>query len=830
MAVRETHILIDVMADADPLREMNREINNLVENTQDISGDTMRDLNDEMLKGSKYSRDLKYSYYGLTDESKRMMREMKYGWQGQNKEFLKFKNQMVAAKYGYFQLAKASDDYKGTTKDLMRDVERLGKIHKTATDGMINNNKRYLQSLYMQAGTMMNLTTQAKRITESYDRMNNPLLNVNKNSLKVADSLNRVANRGNAAVLALSILGPTAGIKQLKDMTMMLNQGIMRMGMVALGAAVSTALLGYALVKMAKGARVEDVLEEQAQALQAYKDAVVDRTREISEAWSLFEDIQLNSTSPAQLMANLQEQVTAMKEWQTNLNSIAEVAGKDFADYLSSLGPTAAGEVAAISSMSEPELNKYVALWKEKMGLSKEVATTELENLKKETQAKIQELQGTLTPFGEAWYRLKNAVLEALKPMVQAFGMVTVPIMNFIAKMAELVAKFNEAHPTIALMVQGVLMLIPLLTLILSPLAAGVGLLAGFKLALGAIWPIIAPVVTGLAAMSSTVWLVAAALVAVVAGIIWLWNNVQGFRDFVIAAWTWIKDQTIIIWNAILLAITPAIQAIVTFVSVKLAEIKAFWSAHGAEIMAVVSIFMAQIKGVITIGMGLIKGVFQATWPVIQAIVEVAWGLIKMVIDNAIALIQGVITAGLAVIKGDWEGAWNAIKGIAVDIMNNIISFFQSIDLTSIGKNIIQGLINGISSMAGAAMDAAKGVANSVKNAVAGALKIHSPSRVMIEYGGFVTEGLGLGIKDGTEYVQKMAMDMNHAIPTSYTPETTTGSSNTNNSTSITLSPVIHINSTDETGEGKGVKQQVKEAMNEVFEYLNVLYEPEGEY
>lgn len=829
MAVRETHILIDVMADADPLREMNREINNLVENTQDISGDPMRDLNDEMLRGSKYSRKLKQDYYGLTDESKRMQREMKYGWQSQNKEFLKFKNQLVGARYGYFQLAKASETYKGSTASLMRDIDKLGKVHKAATDGMINNNKRYLQSLYLQAGTMMNLTTQAKRITESYDRMNNPLLNVNKNSLKVADSLNRVANRGNAAVLALSILGPTAGIKQLKDMTMMLNKGIMRMGMVAAGAAISTALLGYALVKMAKGARVEDVLQEQAEALQAYKDAVVQRTQEIAEAWSIFEDIQLNSTSSDQLMANLQEQVTAMEEWKNNLNSIAKVGGKEFADYLSSLGPTAAGEVAAIASMSEPELKKYVALWREKMGLSKEVAVTELESLKKETQAKIQELQSTLTPFGEAWYRLKTAVLEALKPMVQAFAMVMVPLMNFIAKMAELIAKFNEAHPTIALMVQGMLMLIPLLTLILSPLAAGVGLLAGFKLALSAIWPFIAPVVTGLAAMSSTVWIVAAALVAVVAGLIWLWNNVQGFRDFIIGAWNFIKEQTVIIWAAIVAAITPAFQAVVTFIKAKLAEMKLFWSQHGAQIMAIVTVFMAQVKAVITIQMGVIKGVFQIVWPIIQNIIKVAWSYIKMIIDNGLAIIKGVITAALAVIQGDWSGAWNAIKGIAVEIMNNIISFFQSIDLTSIGKQIIQGLINGIKSMASAAASAAADVAKSVASSVADFMQIKSPSRLMFEYGGFVTEGLGNGIADGTDYVQRMAMDMNHAVPTSYTPESQLGGSTTSNSSSIVVNANIEVKG-GEGEDSKGIKQQFKEALTETFEYLNVLYEPEGEY
>lgn len=828
MSVRETHILIDVLADADPLRDMNNMINDTIKQTKQIDADPFREMNNEMLKGSKYSRKMKESFYGLTEESRRMQQEMRYGWQKNNAEFLKFKNAMVGARYGYFQLAKASDNYKGTTKDLMNDINRLGKEHKAATDGMINNNKRFLMSMYEQAGTFMNMTTQAKRISENYDRMNNPLLSINKNSLKAADGLNRLANRGNAAVLALSMLGPTASIKQLKDMTMLINQGLQRMAFVAIGAAVSTGLLAYVLTKLAFGAKPSEVLQEQAEALAVYRDAVQDRTTEIAEAWSIFEDIQLTKTSGAELTKNLQEQVNAMTNWKDNLGNIAKVAGDDFANYLSSLGPTAAGEVAAISKMSEPELDKYVSLWREKMGLSKEVAITELEGLKQETDKKIKDLQNTLKPFGLAWEELKKTAIEAIQPMVQAFTMLMVPIMNFLTKIGQLIIKFNEAYPAMALFIQAVLMIIPLLTLLLSPLAAGIGLIGGFKAALAALWPFIGPVVTGIAAMSSTVWLVAAALVAAVAGIIWLWNNVQGFRDGVIAAWTWIKDQTIVIWNAIITAIQPAIQAIVTYVSTKLAELKAFWTAHGAEIMAVVSVFMAQIKAAITIGMGLIKGVFQATWPVIQAVVQVAWNYIKMIIDNSLAVIKGVITAALAVIKGDWSGAWNAIKGIAVDIMNNIISFFQSIDLTSIGKNIIQGLINGIGSMAGAAVTAAKNVANSVKDAVTGALKIKSPSRVMFEYGGFVTEGLGLGIEDGAEYVQRMAMDMTGAVVPDYEPSNSTGSVSRSSNTSITLSPVIHIN---ESGEGgSNVKQQVKDAFQEMFEGINFDYGTEVEY
>ncbi|MGE7880153.1 phage tail protein [Peribacillus muralis] len=830
MSVRETHILIDVIANADPLKDMNNAINDTIRQTKQIDADPFRDLNDEMRRGTKYSHKMRESYYGLTDESRRMLHEMKYGWQKNNKEFLKHKNDLIKAKYGYFELAKASGNYKGTTQDLMRDVQRLGKIHKDATDNMINNNKRVLQGMYQQAGTFMNMTTQAKRISENYDRMNNPLLLVNKNSLRAADGLNRLANRGNAAVLALSMLGPNAGIKKLRDMTMMINQGMIRMTHVAIGAAISTGLLAYALTKLAFGAKPSEVFQEQAAALAEYRDAVKSRTTEIAEAWGIFENIQLKKTSGGQLTKNLQEQVNAMTQWKDNLGKITQVAGKEFADYLSSLGPTAAGEVAAISKMSEPELTKYVDLWRQKMGLSKQVAVTELEGLKLETDKKIKELQSTLKPFGLAWEQLKQTAIQAIQPMVTAFTMVMVPIMNFLNAVGQLVIKFNELHPAAALVIQAILMLIPVLTLLLSPLAAGIGLIAGFKAALAFVAPFIMPLITGLAAMSSTVWLVAAALVAATAGIIWLWNNVQWFRDGVTAAWEWIKTNTIAVWAIISASLQQAISAISTFVSAKLAEIKAFWSAHGTEIMAVVNVYMTMVRGYISVGMALIKTVFSVGWTLITSVIRVAWELIKLVINNSIAVITGLLSAAMAIIQGDWEGAWTAIKGTAESIWHNIEAFFAAIDLTSIGKNIIQGLINGISSMAGAALSAAKGVAESIKGAVTGALNIHSPSRVMFEYGGFVTEGLGLGIEDGNDYVKKMALEMTGGvIPNEkYSPGTASGSSVSNSRSSVTLSPTIYISGTGE--DGKGIKDQVKEVFEEMFDHLNFLYEPEGEY
>ncbi|WP_141566823.1 hypothetical protein, partial [Streptococcus sobrinus] len=67
------------------------------------------------------------------------------------------------------------------------------------------------------------------------------------------------------------------------------------------------------------------------------------------------------------------------------------------------------------------------------------------------------------------------------EPMVDAFAAMMIPMYNFIAGVAEMVIQFNQAHPTLAMFIQGAMMLVPALTLLLSPLAVGVGLIAGLK-------------------------------------------------------------------------------------------------------------------------------------------------------------------------------------------------------------------------------------------------------------------------------------------------------------------------------------------------------------
>ena len=67
-------------------------------------------------------------------------------------------------------------------------------------------------------------------------------------------------------------------------------------------------------------------------------------------------------------------------------------------------------------------------------------------------------------------------------------------------------------------------------------------------------------------------------------------------------------------------------------------------------------------------------------------------------------------------------------------------------DAVTWGKNIIQGMADGITDRLYAARDAVSNVAESVKNKVKNAFGIHSPSTVMNEYGQNISQGLADGI------------------------------------------------------------------------------------
>lgn len=78
----------------------------------------------------------------------------------------------------------------------------------------------------------------------------------------------------------------------------------------------------------------------------------------------------------------------------------------------------------------------------------------------------------------------------------------------------------------------------------------------------------------------------------------------------------------------------------------------------------------------------------------------------------------------------------------------------------AVGRAIGEGLVRGISAMAGAVMGAARALASRAADAIKSALKVNSPSKVIIPYGHAMGEGLVVGMQRSTGIVVGAGEDL----------------------------------------------------------------------
>ena len=178
-----------------------------------------------------------------------------------------------------------------------------------------------------------------------------------------------------------------------------------------------------------------------------------------------------------------------------------------------------------------------------------------------------------------------------------------------------------------------------------------------------------------------------------------------------------------------------------TFGKEQLDKFRDFWKENGEDIMVLVKAAFNDVKSTIEMVMGIIKGIFEVAWPIISGVVKTAWELIKTTVSTAIDLVLGIIQTTMDLLKGDWEGAWTTIKDTAEKIVGNIVTFFENVDLLQVGKDIVQGLIDGIGSMVDAVKEKVSEIANGIPEWMKKILGIASPSRVLMQIGKWTGEG-----------------------------------------------------------------------------------------
>lgn len=316
-------------------------------------------------------------------------------------------------------------------------------------------------------------------------------------------------------------------------------------------------------------------------------------------------------------------------------------------------------------------------------------------------------------------------------------------------------------------------------------LRSGFGLLRGVLSGLPSVFGIIQGVVSTVGGALSSLWavlmanpivLVIAAIAALVAGFIWAWNNIDGFKEFWINLWeniktvasnalqglqnfftqtvpqmisnigTWFSNLPSTIWYWLCFAVSYAVlwvaqmgqkayeagskfvQNVITFIQQLPGRI---WTWLTTTISRVGSWVVQMASRAQQAGSRLLNGV--STF--IQQLPGRVWSFLVSTISRVISFAANFAQKG---------------REAAQRFKDNIINGISSLPgrMVSIGSNIIHGIITGITNAAGNLFSTMQNIASRALNAAKGALGIHSPSRIFRdEIGKMIPKGVTIGIE-----------------------------------------------------------------------------------
>ncbi|MFC3346009.1 hypothetical protein ACFOOM_00855 [Streptomyces echinoruber] len=390
----------------------------------------------------------------------------------------------------------------------------------------------------------------------------------------------------------------------------------------------------------------------------------------------------------------------------------------------------------------------------------------------------LAQLVANLAPLMSTLAGTLAQVAAALVPVVQALTSALLPVLPALVQ--AFTAVMQALMPLLPAIANLAVALSPLLVMIVNLLAPVVQVAAAFATwaAISVVVPVISTVVSALTGLytglASVVTFITQLPSLIMAGLSTLGSLLVSAFNGVVAFFAGLPGMIMAGLSALpgLLAsfFHGALVAVGTVIGVQIGLIILLFTRVPGMVLSALSSLASVIGGLFT-------SAFSRARSLTTSFVSQVAGFLAALPGRAVAVLASLPGR----VQSLFRSAGNAGMSAARNFGTQAVVFFAGLPgrvrgalsgaasaLTSVGRDLVQGMINGVKAMAGSLVSAAKTVVSSAISAAKSVLKIGSPSRVFMQIGKDTGKGFIIGLTGTASQIkattEKIAKDITAAF------------------------------------------------------------------
>ena len=360
------------------------------------------------------------------------------------------------------------------------------------------------------------------------------------------------------------------------------------------------------------------------------------------------------------------------------------------------VGKNAMSGFLALMNAAPEDIEKVSGAVNNCKDAAKNMADTMQDNLEGQLTILKSQLQELAISFGDLLMPAVRSIVSGLQGMVDVLNAMP----DGVKRVIMIVALLAAALGPVLIVIGKTLSAIGTIMTWAPKLAGAISAVKGAFAALSATM------------MANPIAIVIAAIAALVAAFIYLWNTNEEFRQFWIRLWNEIKEVAVQVWTAVSQFLVSAWNGIRNTAVAVWNGIRDFFFGLWAGIKTLFTTVVTAISTFLVGAWNGIRATVMAVWNAISAFLGSVWNGIKSVITNVVNGIRTFL-----------QTAWNGIRTIITTVMNAIRTVISTVwnGIRTIISTVLNGIRGTVNSVWNGIRNRISSVVNGIKNTVSGA-------------------------------------------------------------------------------------------------------------